>query len=411
MVNLLKKFNIYRNLFNLIRNIVLWVIIIINWDTVAGIYNTTLTLFFAFVAFFMFIIAIKGYKAKNHYGGSSTLVCGLLFIFFAYYNSIIGFLPFPFVGFIVWWIGVLISINFAFSLLIKITIKKMGLEIQNQDGIESKNKKKNKLKNFIYLLTKESPYKEDISIKMEFIRKSFHSLGILLLLAYFGFIVIPPLAQIMNDNVLIIIEDTKWLYNILWGDTNDYPYDKGDFQVNIDFAAFGLIGAIIFMIISELIRILWGPEYSIFNFLTNSVLRKKEYNAFGAQIYLITGITFAYMIYLVGLSNILTFAVGMLIACFSDAIAALIGKKYGKHKVKCIGGDIKSIEGFIAGTGSAYFIALIFVGPIYALIAALIFFILDYFPTIIADNLLNPILITIGLSICIYLIGFPIGCF
>jgi dolichol kinase len=72
---------------------------------------------------------------------------------------------------------------------------------------------------------------------------------------------------------------------------------------------------------------------------------------------------------------------------------------------------MKSFEGFVAGIGSAYLIGLICVGPIYAIISTLIFFIIDYFPTIIADNLLNPILITIGIQLSVVLFGLPIGLF
>ena len=64
-----------------------------NWDIVAGMYNTTLTMFLFFIAFCMFFIAIKGFKSENRYGGSSTFLSGVVFVFFAYYNTLFGFLP------------------------------------------------------------------------------------------------------------------------------------------------------------------------------------------------------------------------------------------------------------------------------------------------------------------------------
>ena len=151
-------------------------------------------------------------------------------------------------------------------------------------------------------------------------------------------------------------------------------------------------------------------RYSL-NLLTKPILRNKEFNAISPAIYLITGMIFTYILYLDGYFHILVITASVLISCLSDAAAALIGRKYGKHKVRCIGGDIKSIEGFIAGTGSAYLIGLICVGPIYALIGAIIFLILDYFPTLIADNILNPLLIPIGIQLFSILLGFPIGWF
>jgi dolichol kinase len=100
---------------------------------------------------------------------------------------------------------------------------------------------------------------------------------------------------------------------------------------------------------------------------------------------------------------------GILIACLSDAAAALIGRKYGKHKVKVRSKDTKSIEGFLAGMIVAYLIGLILVGPVYAIIGAIIFFITDYFPIFTADNLLNPIFIPIGIQLFILLLGLPVG--
>jgi len=172
-----------------------------------------------------------------------------------------------------------------------------------------------------------------------------------------------------------------------------------------------LIGSLMFAIISDLIRIIWGPEYSLFNYLTHSMLRKKEINATGPQIYIITGFIFSYMLYMAGIIHILAFFAGILIACLSDAAAALIGKKYGKHKVIVRSKDTKSVEGFLAGVILAYVIGFILVGPIYAIIGAVIFFLTDYFPIYTADNILNPIFIPIGMQILILLLGLPVGWF
>jgi dolichol kinase len=244
---------------------------------------------------------------------------------------------------------------------------------------------------------------------MEAVRKSFHLAGILILLCFFGFFFIPPLTQMVNENVLSYSQETESLYNILWGDLKDYPYKKRDFQAVIDITAFILIASLVFMIVPDLIRILWGPEYSILNLLTKPVLRNKELNSLGPQIFLLTGIIFSYTLYMIGFVHFLVVFTGISIACFSDGLAAVVGRFYGKHKVHCIGGNVKSIEGFIAGTSSAFIIGLILLGPIYAIFAAFIFFLLDYFPSVIADNILNPILIIIGITVSILLLGLPIG--
>jgi len=87
----------------------------------------------------------------------------------------------------------------------------------------------------------------------------------------------------------------------------------------------------------------------------------------------------------------------------------VIGRRFGKHKVHLRNNEMKSIEGFIAGTLVAYIIGFIFVGPIYAIIGALIFFMTDYFPAFTADNILNPIFIPIGMQLFILLLGLPVG--
>jgi dolichol kinase len=381
------------------------------WDIQANLYNTTFSLFLFLIAFLMFFIAYKGYKANNRYGGTSTVLSGIIFIIFGYYNTIFWFLPYPYNGFMVWWIGIILSIYAVFASLIRKVVKQMEIEKREGKDPYSKDQKKPPLRRFVELMTKENPYKDQISITMEAVRKSFHLAGLLFIFAYFWFFIPIPVTEHVNNSVLIFITENEWSYNLLWGDINLYPYAFGDFQAVIDLTLFALFATLILAILADIIRVLWGPEYSVFNFLTRAVLRKKEYNAAGPQIYLISGVILSYLLYVMGLVHILAVTAGILVACFSDALAALIGRKYGKHKVTCIGGDVKSIEGFLAGVGSAFLIALIIVGPIYALIAAIIFFLLDYFPIIIADNISNPIAITIGVGVCYALFGFPIGWF
>ncbi|MHA1457494.1 MAG: hypothetical protein ACTSR5_16225, partial [Promethearchaeota archaeon] len=77
--------------------------------------------------------------------------------------------------------------------------------------------------------------------------------------------------------------------------------------------------------------------------------------------------------------------------------------------VKVRSKETKTIEGFIAGVVIAYAIGLIFVGPIYAIIGAAIFFFTDYYPTYTADNILNPILIPIGIQFFIAILQLPVG--
>ncbi|MFW9998798.1 MAG: hypothetical protein ACFE88_01650 [Candidatus Hermodarchaeota archaeon] len=376
------------------------------WTLVDSIYNVTLSLSFFILTVLMLHIGRKGIKANNKYGGITTIICGFCFVIFGYYNSIITFFPYPYNGFMVWWIGIILLLSFSFFALVKREIRKM------ESGIEArvlKSGKKTVLRRYIERMTKENPYQVDINFKMELIRKSFHLMGFLLVMAYFGFFALYPVTRIISDSVIVLINDIQPAYELIWGPISLFPYIHGEFQAVIDLTMMALIGALIFAIISDLIRIIWSPEYSIFNFLTRSMLRNKEINAMGPQIYIITGFIFSYMLYMVGFLDILSFFAGVLIACLSDAAAALIGRRYGKHKVKVRSRDTKSVEGFLAGTILAYLIGLLLVGPIYAIIGAVIFFLTDYFPVYTADNILNPIFIPLGIQIFIILLGLPVG--
>jgi dolichol kinase len=371
------------------------------WVLVEGLYNTTLSLFFFVLMSLMYYIGIKGYKAKNKYGGTSSMLCGICFLIFGYYNSIIGFLSFPYNGFMVWWIGMTLLANL---------LKKMKREEKNEfNNKEGSTKEKSILRRYIRRMTRENPYREEISYRMELFRKSFHLSGFLIFLAFFGFMTIPPITLLVNDSVIIFIHQVEPSYNLLWGDLANFPYGFGAFQAVVELTMFALIASLAFTIVSDIIRIVWGPEYSFFNFLSKSLLRTKEKNAVGPQIYIITGFIFAYMLYMAGLIHIYVFFAGIFIACLSDASAALIGRKFGKHKITLRNKDVKSVEGFIAGVVVAYIIGFIFVGPIYAIMGALVFFLIDYLPSVTADNILNPIFIPIGLQLMIFLFGLPVG--
>jgi dolichol kinase len=97
-----------------------------------------------------------------------------------------------------------------------------------------------------------------------------------------------------------------------------------------------------------------------------------------------------------------------LITTGADAIACIIGKKYGKHSLRK--NSNKTIEGFIAGGVSTFLIVLIIsilfhpwmpitVHKIFlmALIATFIFLVIDRFARNISDNILNPFLTGFGI--------------
>lgn len=376
----------------------------VDWVFVESLYNTTLSLFFFVLMSLMYYIGVKGYRAKNRYGGISSILCGICFLIFGYYNSVIGFLTFPWNGFLVWWIGLILIINLIFTTIIRRDVKEMRREAENGSNVGEPTREKSVLRRYIRRMTRENPYRDEIPFRMEVIRKSFHLSGFLLLLAYY------VVASLVNDGIIVMIHQIEPSYNFLWGDLSTYPFAFGEFRAAVEITMFALIAALAFAIISDIIRIVWGPEYSVFNFLTKSMLRNKEKNAAGPQIYIITGFIFSYMLFMAQIiPDIRVYFAGILIACLSDASAALIGRRYGKHKITMRNNDVKSIEGFIAGVTVAYLIGLVLVGPVYAIMGAVVFFLTDYLPALTADNILNPIFIPIGIQVMVVLLGLPIG--
>jgi dolichol kinase len=108
------------------------------------------------------------------------------------------------------------------------------------------------------------------------------------------------------------------------------------------------------------------------------------------------------------------FGVVALITTGADAIACIIGKKYGKYSLRK--NSNKTVEGFIAG-GVSTFLIVIIITILYhpwmpisiqkilimALVATILFLIIDRFARNITDNILNPIITGFGIWLILIL--------
>ncbi len=81
-----------------------------------------------------YYIGVKGYRAKNSYGGISSILCGVCYLIFGYYNSVIGFFTYPYMGFMVWWIFIILVVNLIFTTIIRVDIKRMKRETDNDEA-------------------------------------------------------------------------------------------------------------------------------------------------------------------------------------------------------------------------------------------------------------------------------------
>jgi len=97
-----------------------------------------------------------------------------------------------------------------------------------------------------------------------------------------------------------------------------------------------------------------------------------------------------------------------LITTAADGLACIIGKKYGKHPLRK--NSEKTVEGFIAGASSTFLIVIVMMilyqtwMPLsfikilmMALVAMILFMIIDMFISRISDNILNPIFTGFGM--------------
>ncbi len=382
----------------------------------AEIWNTMLTFTFFFSGIFLAAIARRAYKAGNTYGAVSTALSSVIILFFSFVNNVWGLFPgkqgvlesqpggleggYPLNAFFMWWVGGILIVYLGYAAKIRLKDKKEARQHRDdQDAYWQMFQSQDK-----------GLYQADISVKMEGMRKAFHLAGLLLVASYYGLGFIGPVTDIVNTNVLNHIYNVDPNgYNLLFGPNTLYYYILNDPRAIRDFTFFALLATLTFVLFPDIIRANWATRYSLYNRLTGKVLRGKEYKAAGPQVYLITGVSLSFLFYIYDFYPVEIPFAAALVACFSDALAALIGRKWGKKKVTCPGNKVKTVEGFMAGVGSAYLIALIFVGPVLAIVAAVVFFLLDYFPNPVADNLSNPILISLALWAVSAWAGVPIG--
>jgi dolichol kinase len=140
--------------------------------------------------------------------------------------------------------------------------------------------------------------------------------------------------------------------------------------------------------------------------ILQNTLRESEIKSYASYVHFSVGFLFASLLspptLLLGIFALFT---------FGDTMAATIGIRIGKHKIKV--NPKKSWEGTIAGFLASFLIAVPFVGWAWGFAGALLFVIVDVFtptPIPISDNILIPIAIPMlywGLA----LMGIPATCY
>ena len=351
----------------------------------AEICDYFLTIILLLYSLFCFFVVKKGFEAKNREGAISSLMIGLIFFLFGIYNFRYGLFPYPFNGFMLFWIAFCFVFLYSYVLIHALGKRKSGTS--NASILFYSDPKEDRMK-----------YLDKLTTKQELKRKIFHLAALLLILSYYGWGRLPA-TTCTNIQVIKFI---NWLgagYTALWGDQSLYPFVENDPRVPFELTFFALIALFVDLIIPDFIRVVHGFDYSIYNVVIKSVIQKKEYKALGPHTFLLGSVSLIFLFTKIGIGNIEYAFVAALCACFGDGIAAIIGKYFGKHKIITIAGATKSLEGFISSFIINFIISALFLDFWLALYVCFLFLLVDYFTIPVSDNILNPIIIFIGLSI------------
>ncbi len=133
------------------------------------------------------------------------------------------------------------------------------------------------------------------------------------------------------------------------------------FPYNSKLGLFILTAILLFLIQVEFFRLELKKEIPIISSIYRRIARRKEKNQLASLVFTTIGIILTFAIFDV---RIATAAVLMMI--FGDAIAAIVDKKFGKHKIPRF--ENRSFEGFFSQLIVNLIIGIIFVKASYSLV-------------------------------------------
>lgn len=232
-------------------------------------------------------------------------------------------------------------------------------------------------------------------------RKTLHILALLMLFAFsIGYMVFRLVSELYGT--MAALNTPEQLASIEWAYNQDH-YFQGLMCYNI-----GGFGASCVEANCEILRL----RYPKVNFALKRTLQKtrraSEARSFGAHVSMLPGFLLGGIILTYDVSTNLEVQVMAIFALvtvstLADLMAAMIGRRYGKHKWKRFHG--KSIEGTLAGSITAFIGSVFFVGPVLGLLSVGIFIITDLVlgELRISDNLTTPLLLAIVYRLFIFL--------
>ncbi len=319
------------------------------------------------------VMFYKTYKLATAHGNSEgawnaialIVVVGLFFIFYVTNSISLGFplIPYPFDVLMLAWAGVLFLVQLLYR------------RLRKQDGSSAGG----------YI------EKEQFTPRRESARKLTHLAILLLLSVYFG------VGNAVFGFIDTLIHDAIALNVSIWGIPGlTFPPSHANWLGSL----FGTMGAFYLLAIPEIFRLFDPPAYMLAP--ATALMRASEQTGPAAPLILIL----AALVPLGAISNLIIPLSAITIAVIGDGCASIIGRKYGRHKIKFY--PVKSYEGLIGGMSAGFSAGVILLLFEYSLLPAVLLAtvgsillgVVDLVKTRVSDNLLNPLFISLGMWIC-----------
>jgi dolichol kinase len=341
--------------------------------------NIALLVELLFLAGLLIVITYKCLKG-NPQSWLSSLFSAVLVLFVGVSIYVQNLIPYPYIGFLTWWSAFWFVVITVHSLRVRRRLHR-SMTIDPND-----------------LPAGSKTCEDGLPYKHEWMRKTFHLAGFLLIVCYY---VAGPIIAVLVAKAIL---GAGPAYILVWGPLSEVyqftsPADAGNIITLLSF-----LGTIILASFVDVPRVLFGEEYSLISLLekrAGKILREKERGMPGPYVFIAVSATAAWIIgwdFSPIVSNARFIAIAaIMISTLADGAAAVFGKAFGRHVLFRPFDQKKSIEGFIAGFVTAFVASVFFIQWWLALAGALLFLALDYLSPPISDNVVNATVITLAL--------------
>jgi len=231
-------------------------------------------------------------------------------------------------------------------------------------------------------------------------------LHVMALISLFAFAIGHMIFWLVNDYSFVTMQamvTPTTLASMAWLDAQP-TYIQGALIFNL-----GTFGAFSVQANCEILRLRYPKVNFAFKRTLQKTRRASETRSFGAHLSLVPCFLLGAMILTywtpdsMQYQGVMAIFAVVTVSALADMAAAMFGRRYGKHKWKFLKG--KSIEGTLAGSLTAFLAAVVFVGPLLALVSMLVFNFTDIALARfrISDNLTNPLLLAITFRCLLFL--------